>query len=97
MRKARVVRRKAPLRARAGCPASDTILLFAKTRERLARLTDELRIALALVVVDELSYDEAAARLNIPMTALYARLAAAREAVRAMIADDERPRAVAAE
>lgn len=90
------VRRRTVRRTRAGA-ISDTLLLFAKTRERLARLTDDLRIALSLVVVDGLSYEEAAERLNIPQAALLTRLALARDALGTMIATDERSRAVAAE
>jgi RNA polymerase sigma-70 factor, ECF subfamily len=71
--------------------------MFSKTRERFARLTDDLRLPLSLVVVDELSYDEAAARLNVPTVVLAERLAQAREAVRSMILEDERPFAIAAE
>jgi RNA polymerase sigma-70 factor (ECF subfamily) len=73
------------------------LLLFAETRERLARLTDETRLALALVVLEGLSYDEAAQRLNISQALLLKRLAQAREALRAMIASDERQQAQAAE
>jgi DNA-directed RNA polymerase specialized sigma24 family protein len=76
---------------------SDTLLLFGKTRERLARLSDDLRIALSLVVVDGLSYEEAAERLKIPQSTLFTRLALARESVGAMIASDEHRGAVAAE
>ncbi len=92
----KVRRRPSATQRRAG-QLSDTLLLFAKTRERLARLTDDLRIALSLVVLDGLSYDEAASRLNISMTALLTRLAQAREAVAKMVADENQPKAVAAE
>ena len=71
--------------------------LFAKTRERLARLTDDLRIALSLVVVDGLSYEEAADQLNVSLPEYLNRLALAREALGAMVAYDERPLALAAE
>jgi RNA polymerase sigma-70 factor (ECF subfamily) len=76
---------------------SDTLLMFGKTRERLARLTDELRLALSLVVVDGLSYEEAAERLNVPLPEFLSRLATARETLGAMVANDEHPCALAAE
>ncbi len=90
------VRRRPSATQRRG-QVSDTLLLFAKTRERLARLTDDLRIALSLVVLDGLSYDEAAARLNISMPALLTRLEQAREAVAKMVDDEDGPKAIAAE
>lgn len=90
------VQRRATRRNRAGA-ISDTLLLFAKTRERFARLTDDLRIALSLVVVDGLSYEEAAERLNIPLPTLLTRLAQARDAVRTMVAKDEHSKSAAAE
>jgi predicted DNA-binding protein (UPF0251 family) len=89
--------RARPVRRKRGCSVSDTLRLFATTRERFARLTDDLRIALSLVVVDGLSYEEAADRLNVSMPEYLNRLALAREAVGAMVAYDERPRALAAE
>ncbi len=91
------VRRRTAISRRQKARVSDTLLLFGKTRERLARLTDELRIALSLVVLDGLSYDEAAARLNISIATLLTRLALAREAVAEMIAEEEAPLAAAAE
>jgi predicted DNA-binding protein (UPF0251 family) len=89
--------RARPARRKRACSVSDTLRLFAKTRERLARLTDDLRIALSLVVVDGLSYEEAAERLNVSMPEYLSRLAVAREALGVMVAYDERPRALAAE
>lgn len=77
---------------------SDTLLLFSETRERLARLRDDLRLALSLVVVDGLSYEEAARRLEITLPTYQKRLAQAREALGAMIVHgDKRSRSVAAE
>ena len=84
-------------RRRRGHAISDTLLMFSKTRERLARLSDELRLALSLVVVEGLSYEEAAARLKLPLPVFIERLAAARETVAAMVANDEHPVALAAE
>lgn len=89
--------RRRRTRGRAAAGVSDTLRLFAQTRERMARLSDELRLALALVVVEGLSYDEAADRLNIPKAILQLRLEQAREALRSMIANESRPRALAAE
>jgi RNA polymerase sigma-70 factor (ECF subfamily) len=86
----RVKPQRRVVRRRKAASVSDTLLLFAETRERLAKLTDDLRIALSLVVVDGLSYEEAAARLDIPLAAYQKRLAKAREALGAMIVHKDR-------
>lgn len=91
------LQRRRSHRAKHGLAISDTLLMFGKTRERLARLTDELRIALSLVVLDGLSYEDAAERLGVPLSEFLARLATARETLGAMVANDERSRALAAE
>jgi RNA polymerase sigma-70 factor (ECF subfamily) len=63
--------------------------MLAETRERLARLSDEQRTALALVVVEGLSYREAAEHLDVPIGTLMNRLSRARDRLRAML-DEER-------
>jgi DNA-directed RNA polymerase specialized sigma24 family protein len=85
------------VRRRRTAAVSDTLLLFSETRERLARLRDDLRIALSLVVVDGLSYEEAAQRLEIPLSTYQKRLAKAREALGAMIVNNNRSQSIAAE
>lgn len=67
---------------------TETMLMLAKTRERFARLPDEQRLALALVVIDGRSYREAADQLEIPIGTLMSRLSRAREALREMLEQD---------
>lgn len=68
-----------------GRRVTETLLMLAQTRERFARLPDEQRMALALVVLEGMSYRDAAERLEIPVGTLMSRLSRAREALRAMI------------
>ena len=67
----------------------DTLATFAETRERLARLPDDLRLPLTLVMLDGLSYGDAAARLDVPLETLMDRLVAARETLGLMLGADE--------
>ncbi|MBU0724524.1 MAG: sigma-70 family RNA polymerase sigma factor [Alphaproteobacteria bacterium] len=53
-----------------------------ETIDALYRLPEEQRQALAMVALDDLSYEEAAARLDIPLGTLMSRLARGREALR---------------
>lgn len=76
-----------------GRQVTETLLMLAKTRERFARLSEEHRLALALVVIDGRSYQEAAEQLEIPIGTLMSRLSRAREALRDMIEQDRRPQA----
>ena len=54
---------------------------LARVREAMARLPEEQRSLLALVVVDGMSYKEAAATLDIPIGTVMSRLARARRAI----------------
>jgi len=59
----------------------------------MARLPDEQRLAVALVLVEGLSYKEASETLGIPIGTLTSRLARGREALQVMLADaQEAPR-----
>ena len=59
----------------------------------MARLPDEQRLAVALVLVEGLSYKESAETLGIPIGTLTSRLARGREALQAMLDDGrETPR-----
>lgn len=58
-------------------------------RQAMAMLGDEQRAAVALVLVEGLSYKEAAAVLEIPIGTLTSRLARAREALQAVLGDGE--------
>jgi RNA polymerase sigma-70 factor, ECF subfamily len=68
---------------------TETMLMLTKTRERFSRLPDEQRLALALVVIDGRSYQEAADHLEIPIGTLMSRLSRARESLRMMTEEDE--------
>lgn len=56
-------------------------------RTAMARLTDDQRSAVALVLVEGLPYKEAAEALGVPIGTLTSRLARAREQLQAMLAD----------
>jgi RNA polymerase sigma-70 factor (ECF subfamily) len=77
-----------------GRRVTETLLMLAQTRERFARLPDEQRMALALVVIEGMSYRDAAEQLDIPVGTLMSRLSRAREALRTMIDDDNRAQPV---
>lgn len=64
---------------------TETLLMLAETRERFARLPDDQRMALVLVVLEGMSYRDAAEQLDIPVGTLMSRLSRAREALRLMI------------
>ncbi|MCE9523528.1 MAG: sigma-70 family RNA polymerase sigma factor [Alphaproteobacteria bacterium] len=68
-----------------GRRVTETMLMLAKTRERFSNLPDDQRLALALVVIDGRSYQEAADQLEIPIGTLMSRLSRARESLREMI------------
>jgi RNA polymerase sigma-70 factor (ECF subfamily) len=54
-------------------------------RRALAKLPEEQRMAVALVLIEGLSYKEAAAALDVPIGTLTSRLARAREALQAQL------------
>ena len=54
-------------------------------QEALERLPDEQRLAVALVLVEGLSYKEAAGIMDVPIGTLTSRLARAREALQVML------------
>jgi RNA polymerase sigma-70 factor, ECF subfamily len=56
-------------------------------QEAMARLPQEQRIAVALVLVEGLSYKEAAHVMDVPIGTLTSRLARAREALQAMLGE----------
>lgn len=72
-----------------GRRVAETLLMLNQTRARFARLPDEQRMALALVVIEGLSYRDAAEQLDIPVGTLMSRLSRAREALRTMIDEDK--------
>lgn len=56
-------------------------------QDAMARLPDEQRIAVGLVLVEGLSYKEAAEIMGVPIGTLTSRLARGREALQSMLAD----------
>ena len=67
--------------------SSDTHSEVLTIQEAMARLTEEQRIAVSLVLVEGLSYKEAAEIMGIPVGTLTSRLARGREALQTMLAD----------
>lgn len=56
-------------------------------QDALQRLPDEQRLAAVLVLIEGLSYKEAAGVMNVPIGTLTSRLARAREALQTLLAD----------
>ena len=56
-------------------------------QEALARLPDDQRLAVALVLVEGLSYKEAASIMSVPVGTLTSRLARGREALQSMLSE----------
>jgi RNA polymerase sigma-70 factor (ECF subfamily) len=67
----------------ATAPHSETL----SVQDAIARLPDEQRLAIGLVLVEGLSYKEAAEIMGIPVGTLTSRLARGREALQSMLAD----------
>ena len=65
--------------------ASHTDML--SVQDAMARLPDEQRIAVSLVLVEGLSYKEAAEIMGVPLGTLTSRLARGREALQALLTD----------
>ncbi len=72
-----------------GEATTDAQISLLSIQSAMARLPDEQRVAVALVLVEGLSYKEAAAVLDIPVGTLTSRLARGREALQAILGDDE--------
>jgi RNA polymerase sigma factor (sigma-70 family) len=72
---------------RAGAATGDTQVDALAVRQAVAQLSDEHRAVVGLVLVEGLSYDEAAAVLDIPVGTLTSRLSRAREALKAMLGE----------
>jgi RNA polymerase sigma-70 factor, ECF subfamily len=58
-------------------------------QEAVARLPEEQRLAVALVLVEGLSYKEAAHIMEVPIGTLTSRLARARDALKALLGDGD--------
>jgi RNA polymerase sigma-70 factor (ECF subfamily) len=77
------------LRDTASAPPPERQLDAEHTLRMLGRLSPEHQAALILVAVEGLSYEEAAAALEIPVGTLMSRLARGRERLRRLAGDDE--------
>ena len=73
-------------------PAQPGRMALAETARAIDALVSEQREALLLVVLEGLSYSEAAEVLSIPMGTLMSRLGRARAALRAMTGTGDEPR-----
>jgi RNA polymerase sigma-70 factor (ECF subfamily) len=70
-----------------GHSTSETHTDVLSVQDAMARLPDEQRVAIGLVLVEGLSYKEAAEIMGVPVGTLTSRLARGREALQAMLAD----------
>jgi RNA polymerase sigma-70 factor (ECF subfamily) len=68
-------------------PAHGAPLEALAVQDAVARLPEEQRLAVALVLVEGLSYKEAAYIMEVPIGTLTSRLARAREALQAMLGE----------
>jgi RNA polymerase sigma-70 factor (ECF subfamily) len=71
------------------CSPNDSAVDALAVRQAVARLSADHRAAVALVLVEGLSYKEAAQVLDIPMGTLTSRLARAREHLQALLTPKE--------
>ena len=70
-----------------GDASSDAHTEALSVQEAMARLPDEQRIAVGLVLVEGLSYKEAAEIMGVPLGTLTSRLARGREALQGMLTE----------
>jgi RNA polymerase sigma-70 factor, ECF subfamily len=70
-----------------GDASSETHTEVLSVQDAMARLPEEQRIAVSLVLVEGLSYKEAAEIMGVPVGTLTSRLARGREALAGMLAD----------
>lgn len=75
------------LGAQVGDESANAVADTLAVQDALARLPDEQRIAVGLVLVEGLSYKEAARIMEIPIGTLTSRLARGREALQEMLSD----------
>src|SRR6185312_4213499 len=75
------------LAERVGDPAAGSDPELLCLQDALARLPEDQRLAVALVLVEGLSYKEAASIMNVPVGTLTSRLARGREALQSMLSE----------
>jgi RNA polymerase sigma factor (sigma-70 family) len=76
-----------------GVSTTDAQIDAIAVRKAVAQLNDDQRAVVGLVLIEGLPYKEAAAVLEIPIGTLTSRLARAREALQALLADPQGARA----
>lgn len=89
-RRAQVLTPSEELEQLADAAIADSPVNAIAVRQALARLGAEHRAAVVLVLIDGLSYKEAAHVLDIPMGTLTSRLARAREHLQALLSSEEK-------
>jgi RNA polymerase sigma-70 factor (ECF subfamily) len=80
-----------------GRHTTETRLELADVRSAIARLPAEQRDVLVLVCIEDVSYRDAAAILEVPIGTITSRLARARQALAAALTTDQASRPVRAE
>ena len=70
-----------------GDGSGDTYADILAVQDAMARLPEEQRTAVALVLIEGLSYKEAAEAMNVPIGTLTSRLARGREALQSLLAE----------
>lgn len=89
----RARRRRAPFQVpedeglRVGDPSTSAPELALSIEAALAALPEEQRLAVALVLIEGLSYHEAAASLDVPVGTLTSRLARGRQTLQTLLSD----------
>ena len=78
--------------AEVGDTGTDRDIELWSIQSALERLPEEQRLAVALVLVEGLSYREAAQVMDVPIGTLTSRLARGRQALQTMLADQVTPR-----
>lgn len=71
-----------------GAATSDATLDLLAVQAAMDRLPDDQRLAVALVLVEGLSYKEAAALMDVPVGTLTSRLARGRQTLQTLLGDD---------
>lgn len=75
-----------------GVSVTDTQIDSLTVHAAMQQLSEDQRMAIGLVLIEGLSYQEAAAVLEVPIGTLTSRIARGREALQAILADDARRR-----
>lgn len=82
----------AELAENVGDPAMGSHAELLSVQDALARLPDEQRLAVSVVLIEGFSYKEAAEIMNVPIGTLTSRLARGRQALQQMLSEPSRVR-----